>query len=173
MRYSAGIVLCIVVLSGCAGKKKLTPLINRATVSDSCDIASVYKEQSFKETALSALRRYIDTQEDDATTIIQKLEARCVDISIPLASTPLERYFALTDHGDCCLAYNVPMSMQELNIFLQKEMERCGWQKMASYEQYEYILLYKKPAKMIIVSLRPQHKKAAHSIMVVIQMHNE
>lgn len=178
MRYHALPLLCMAVLSGCGSNKKIVvhKLDSESVQSDqnSCDIALVYKEQSRKEAALSSIRRTLIADDQSvANDTVRRLEARAVDLAIPLGVTPLEQYIDCTDDGDFCLAYASDMSLVDLADFFQKEMERLGWQKKAQYEQYEQLLIYEKPAKVVVISLRPSVKKSATTILFIFHMHIE
>lgn len=178
MRYHAWLVLCMAVLSGCGGTKKVSPILDSASAQsdqNSCDIALVYKEQSRKEAALSAIRRTVvdDNQSIADDDTVRRLEARAIDLAIPLGAVPLEQYIDCTEEGDFCLAYTSDMMLPALNDFFHKEMERLGWQKKAQYDQYEQLLVYEKPTKIVIISLRPVLKKSAITTFFIFQMHIE
>jgi len=177
VRYHAWSLLCVVVLSGCGGTKKVIHNPDIASVQsdpNSCDIALVYKEQSRKEAALSSVRRTIIANDQSAAdTTVRRLEARSVDLAIPLGATPLEQYIDCTEDGDFCLAYASDMSLSELGDFFQKEMERLGWQKKAQYKQCEQLLIYEKPTKIVIISLRPSIKKSAATTLLIFQIHSD
>lgn len=177
MRYHTWSLLCVVVLSGCGGTKKVIHNPDVASVQsdpNSCDIALVYKEQSRKEAALSSVRRIIVTDDQSAAdNTVRRLEARSIDLAIPMGVTPLEKYINCTEDGDFCLAYASDMSLSDLSDFFQKEMERLGWQKKAQYEHHEQLIVYEKPGKIVIVSLRPSIKKSFATMLLIFQMYSD
>ena len=163
----------LVCLPSCGGSKKIKHTAPASSIIDSYDIESVYKEQSLKEAAFSAIRRCINTAESDDEHLIKKLEARLVDIPIPVNARPLEQYFTQTDSGDVCMAYDSTMQLEDVRAFYQREMERSGWQRVAHLEGLETVLVYKKPQKISVISLRPGAKRSHALKIVITQMHAE
>ena len=161
----------LVCLPSCGGSKKIKHTAPASSIIDSYDIESVYKEQSLKEAAFSAIRRCMDSAEGDDEHQIKKLEARLVDIPVPVNVRPLEQYFTQTDSGDVCIAYGSSMQLGVILAFYQREMERFGWQRIAQLEGLELMLVYKKPKKISVISLRPVAKRIYTLKIVITQMH--
>jgi len=165
-------VIFLILLPSCGGNKKSKHTVLASSAIDSYDVESVYKEQSFKEAAFSAIRRCIDSTESDDEHLIKKLEAHLVDIPIPVNTCPLEQYFVQTVNGNVCIAYDSnSMQLEEVFAFYQREMERFGWQRMAQLEGHETVLVYKKPKKICLISLRQIVKRPRAARIVITQMH--
>jgi len=159
------------LLPSCAGSRKIKQSVPAASIIDSYDIESVYKEQSLKEAALSALRRSLESDSvSDTAHITKKLEARLADVPIPLNARPIERYFVQSDTGQACIAYDTALQQEEAIAFYQREMERSGWQKDATMQSAETLFVYKKPGKIVTISLRPAIKRGYNSMIVIMQM---
>ena len=166
-------LLVLVLLPSCNGNRKAKMAKQPASsIIESCDIESIYQEQSLKEAAFSAIRRCIDTvQGVDEDHFIKSLEARCIDIPIPLSARPIAEYFMQTDAGAIGMAYESSLTLEAMQTFYQREMERSGWQELALHEGYEVLLVYVKPKKICVISLRPAFKRSQLVKMVISLVH--
>jgi len=172
-------VLLLVLLPHCSGPKKKEKakvfVEDSATSSDRCDVESVYRKQSLKEAAFSAIRRQVntDTEGDAQQHMIKKLEARCADIPVLVDAQPLPSMFVQVEGGGLCMAYETSLPADQVELFYQREMEREGWQREAQLHGTEILLVYKKPGKKVVISVRLSSEKAQKSMLVVTQMHVE
>jgi len=172
-------IFCIVLVgmlsvSGCKKRPYKKDIISRNNKSDVQTVESVHKEQSRKEAALTLLRRqhtHSDISGDalnDALHAVRCIEARCTDIAVPLQAQPVEQQCVHNDDGSIALVYDVALPLDTLLTFFSHEMERAGWSQKKLYNRDEYTLLYTKPGKIAIISVRPPTHKSRRTHKVVI-----
>ena len=87
--------------------------------------------------------------------VIAEQEAKLMDVPIPLDARPLVSYFDESDEKGCSLGYTSDTSQEEVAFFYTQEMERLGWLQTVACETVESILIFEKPGRFCIVSLRP------------------
>jgi len=80
---------------------------------------------------------------------IQECEARLSDIPIPLNCKPLAR--AISEKS---FSYTTPKTEPELYSYYIGEMERFGWDMIGNNVADETVILFEKPYKTAIISLR-------------------
>lgn len=85
-----------------------------------------------------------------------QIEARLVDIPIPVSVTPMAVSFG--DRGNKLLSYTSSLSASEIKKFYIQEMERFGWKQEYYFEGDEVLLSFKKPDRFCSVSVRPERK---------------
>jgi hypothetical protein len=76
-------------------------------------------------------------------------EAKLTDIPIPLGSKQLKT--GITENS---YAYRTNWKMKELVVFYEKEMEREGWAKKYSFNEFEGLLAFDKPNRIAFISIR-------------------
>lgn len=76
-------------------------------------------------------------------------EARFFDIPIPLGAVPLS--YGISENS---YAYFIKQKASELSLFYESEMEAFGWNKIASFSNFEILLIFIKPGKKISISIR-------------------
>ena len=88
---------------------------------------------------------------------VQEHEARLFDIPVPVCA---ESLLQEQDYNpkNFVLVYKVDSSVDELVGFYEKQMERLGWKKLAKSNQQEANLLFEKPSKICLVSIRSNKK---------------
>lgn len=57
--------------------------------------------------------------------------------------------------------------------FYRDEMERLGWQYFSGMQSSESLLVFRKPFKMALVSVRPALRNAKHTIVIHIMHHQK
>ncbi|MCF7900340.1 hypothetical protein K9K77_02410 [Candidatus Babeliales bacterium] len=87
----------------------------------------------------------------------QSCEARLTDISIPLLADAQMASCSL-DGAGMHLLYKTVMPITELISFYKKEMEQSGWEQDFIFEGNEILMVYKKPCRFCVISLRPTKK---------------
>ena len=92
---------------------------------------------------------------------IKAVEAKLSDIPIPLGSLPVERLFTSET-----FVYYIKTPILELKSFYDQEMERHGWDLLAQVVREEALLVFDKPHRLAVISLRPQHNKTLIYITV-------
>ncbi len=177
-RYVSLVLLLLAVLPSCGGlKRKEKAKVFVSSSLDQCDVESVYKEQSLKGAAFSAIRRQVDVCVDVAGDaelhIVKKLEARCADIPALINARPLQNVFMQAENGDLYMAYETSLPLDQVVLFYQREMERSGWQQEAQLCGIEVLMVYKKPDKKSVISVRPPSKKSQKGTIVITQMRIE
>ncbi len=83
---------------------------------------------------------------------ITQCEAQLIDIPIPIMVTPLGLSYGTA--GGVLLNYTSSVSAAVLRDFYKEEMERFGWEQVASFEAQEILLHYKKQGRFCNVSIR-------------------
>lgn len=163
-------IIFLVFLPSCVSIKKSHKSLPKSVTVDLYNIDEVYKKQSLQEAAFSAIRRCIDYEYvDSSDEFIKRIEARYSDIPIPINVRPLRDYFEQDDAGDSCLAYDTELSMDEACAFYQREMEHFGWKQGVCFiKGYEAVLIYKKPQKVAVISLRPVSKRSSVGIRLIV-----
>lgn len=84
---------------------------------------------------------------------IQECEARLSDIPIPLNCRPISDSIS-----DVSFAYTSQNAVYELVHYYFSEMERLGWDLMGENRFDETVLVFVKPYKIAIVSLRSNRR---------------
>lgn len=98
----------------------------------------------------------------------QQIEARLVDVPIPVAVKPMAVSFS--DRGNKLLSYNSALSAKEIKKFYIQEMERFGWKQEYYFEGDEMLLSFKKPDRFCSVSVRPTRKSWDRSKNVLLNL---
>ena len=71
------------------------------------------------------------------------------------------------------MAYESVMPFDQVVLFYQREMERSGWHREAQLCGIEMLLVYKKPGKKAVISVRSPSKKSQKGTVVITQMRIE
>jgi len=83
-------------------------------------------------------------------------EARLNDISIPLGVTLEGVPLSVENNHAAVMTYTSNMSLKILSDFYHADMERLGWREVSIFSlEDETLLVYEKPHKMVLVSMRP------------------
>ena len=90
--------------------------------------------------------------------LARELEAKLIDIPIPLNVEPLGDFFN-NENADVSeaisLGYNTNMTADQAAEFYRQEMERLGWRCLTSFQGPELLANFVKPGKFCSVSIRP------------------
>lgn len=167
----ARLVPLLVLLSSCAKKEKshVVPVHDSAAsiFSDAITIDQVCQDQHHKQTWFAHSR---ERRPDELNELVRQQEAKCADIPVPYLVDPILEYFAspLTADGHT-LGYQSSMSVDEIAHFYAREMERLGWEHIASSNGVECLMSYRKPQRLCSISLRPcKKKKQADRVSIII-----
>lgn len=97
---------------------------------------------------------------------VRQQEARLTDVPIPLNAKPVPQSFWVDEKESAgvMLTYTVSVPPHEIVSFYSQEMERFGWDHVASFDAHEYLLIFEKPGRVCSVSLRPVDSLVNHSI---------
>jgi len=91
-----------------------------------------------------------------ADAFVCEHEARLVDVPIPLGACPVSRFAKQQQTTPSqLLGYTVYYSPEELISYYTYEMERLGWDQIVQHEGTEAVLVFNKPKRVAIISLRP------------------
>jgi hypothetical protein len=94
-------------------------------------------------------------------------EARLYDIPIMMHAYPDYAYQdECKDDYSTFVAYTVPDTCDGVQSYYVQNMERYGWQHAASVDGYEKILVFEKPQKLCIISLRSAFKKGDTKVVI-------
>lgn len=97
-------------------------------------------------------------------------EAKLIDIPIPFGSKPLKRFIeSMQESEQIMLGYETEMSIDALHHFYVQEMERLGWQQKGVCRGPEQFLLFNRPGKISMVSIRP-HTHGATEFIICAQL---
>lgn len=156
--YGSCALLCL--LAGCAREARVT----QAVAQD--------QDSVFKNLSLSEIRSF-DTDEKpltvnkwyspvhDASPLLDVplQEAKVSDLPIPFNAKLVPQYCQTTSsHDRMVLGYRVGMGNHEAADFYRQEMERCGWQLVADARAHESQLIFRKPSKLCVISVRSEKK---------------
>lgn len=93
------------------------------------------------------------------TQLVKELEAKLMDIPIPLEVKPINSCFSQDPHEDSCsLGYCVNSTTEDIEQFYLQEMDRLGWKKTFSIHGFEDLIGFEKPTRFSLISLRPDPK---------------
>jgi len=113
-------------------------------------------------------------QLQDLRDLAHLKEAKLADIPIPLSVEPLEEFANDVDvSNQVVLGYSSAMPSEDLFSFYKQEMERLGWQHIASFDEYEKMrmLNFTKPSKFcsVLISKCSCDKKSSqeHSKIII------
>lgn len=125
---------------------------------DECVIQELFQESLIKKSKNKA---------EDAQLVRQK-EAKLSDIPVPINSEPLLKYFkSKTKKNEIILGYKNYMDASSVAKFYNQEMELFGWENVLFFDNIEKIMLFKKPSRFCLVSIRDingraRFKKSSH-----------
>jgi hypothetical protein len=88
----------------------------------------------------------------------QEYEARLHDVPIMLNAKP-EEFNGPDDTNQFSCSYMINNKLDDVEHFYQGQMERLGWQLYSSFNMNERILVFEKPSKVCVLSLRPIGKQ--------------
>ncbi len=87
--------------------------------------------------------------------LVKELEAKLMDIPIPLEVKPINSCFSQDPREDnCSLGYFVSSTAKGIEQFYLQEMDRLGWKKTFSIHGFEDLIGFEKPKRFCLISLR-------------------
>ena len=168
--------LCTLLFSGCSQQpqKSLKKDISSDVVvaKNVSSDESIYSPINYKlaerdeseKNLIKTVRCKLEAGSRRADSFTQELEAKLIDIPIPLSAKPLLDYYtAGSDLPIDLLGYNVSMELEDVLKFYEHEMERLGWQRLAFCTGFETLLTFSKPDRLCSISIRPQSTKFGKS----------
>lgn len=96
-----------------------------------------------------------------------QLQARLVDIPIaPGTVSSLYDRSAITADGSYMFRYMTTLCRDEVVAFYRREMERLGWECIASVNAYQDCFVFMKPKRVCVIDIQPrgQHVRISLSI---------
>lgn len=99
------------------------------------------------------LPKYNNNKPEQKLFAWQQQEARLYDIPIMISAKP--DYAYSQDSDTAVIAYSVEATFHDIETYYTYQMERQGWRSYASIAAYEKTLIFEKPQKLCIISLRP------------------
>jgi hypothetical protein len=147
----------LLMVSGCSKK----PANNKA--------ASSKKQAAF---SFNTLETNIDVLASTASaeTANLELEAKLIDIPTMVGSVMLENDSdQILAEGQLMFACVASQEQSAISDFYNLEMEQLGWQRVAAIQGNEIVLLYQKPKKVCIISIRPlSHRNTDYQSLIHI-----
>jgi len=96
-----------------------------------------------------------DRELKNLRTLPCEKEARLSDIPIPLGAKPMDEFLSDPYSAtETVVGYHSDRKIEDLFSFYLQEMERLGWQTIASFDGNEKSLNFQKPSKFCSVSIR-------------------
>jgi hypothetical protein len=95
-------------------------------------------------------------------------EARLYDVPLPLSYITLDNQYSENSYG-----FETKVNSTELIDFYKEEMVNVGWRIISIFNETETNLLFEKPHKFILVSIRPNSKKKNCEVHIFINIKNE
>lgn len=108
---------------------------------------------------------------DAATSVcrleFERLEAKLVDIPLPLKTLlePQQIAFSAIDATAVMRVYKARLTVDEIVLFYQQEMERMGWRQELFFAGQDSLLVFERPTRSCVVSIRPG--KQSVELMIV------
>jgi hypothetical protein len=166
INYKTLALTACVFFSGCVKKNNLSTASTKFSLPASefnvfeqqkMNVANAQASET-EVTGQSVIKRFQDV------AYIHQQEAKLTDIPLPLNVEPL---FCEQSFDAMLFAYACSMENNEIIAFFQREMERAGWQFHAVFRTFETMIVFTKPGKTSVISLRPAVKKAGKSELYI------
>lgn len=107
-----------------------------------------------------------------ADVFVCEHEARLVDVPIPLGACPIKRFSEQQQSTPSqLLGYIVYYSTEELIDYYTYEMERLGWDQRVQHEGAEAVLVFNKPKRIAIISMRPIKNQKVELVLLVSSLY--
>jgi len=100
---------------------------------------------------------------------VERVEAQLVDIPLPLKTllTPRAVSFSDTDATAVMLHYTVKLTVEDVCLFYQQEMERLGWQQQLFFTGQESVFVFDRLRRSCVISVKGG---AQTELMIVVGM---
>lgn len=104
-----------------------------------------------------------------ARDTLREVESKLFDIPIPFQAQPLHTEVDSLDKEQIMLTYRIDTTERETIITVYRnEMERFGWQEIATFNGSEIVLVFTKPRRYCVVSLRNEQSKKKYGMQLVV-----
>jgi len=90
---------------------------------------------------------------------ISLFQAKLIDIPLLLAIEPV-----LSEISDNSFVFYSKDNLKDIINFYEIEMEFLGWREVAKFESFEPLLMFEKPNKRSVISIRPE--KARNKVVI-------
>lgn len=120
-----------------------------------------------KETPLSThpWRKRADTLPIDK---VRQQEAMLIDVPIPLYDERLAIHNSdQITQNTTMLGYRSPLSIDDIIMFYTEQMERLGWNTIKIFNGIESLMQFESPDRLCTISVRPHHKRAAGTDVII------
>lgn len=104
----------------------------------------------------------------DKNSKIKQQEARFFDVPLPLGYKSLENIY-----GPDSFVFKTSNTISELVDFYKEEMSYLGWKCLKIFNDNEVNLLFEKPHKFILISIRPLLKTKNSQIHIFVSIKND
>lgn len=105
------------------------------------------------------------------TSEFKSKERFFLDIPTPLYDTVLaispNSLLNISAEGDICTGYRSPLSLSEIVLFYEKEMERLGWRCIKKFQAHESILLFETPLRICVIVCMNTYERYTDIIVCV------
>lgn len=147
-----------IFLSGCGGLKKNSPAINNQNtpIFEDEDPKKFVTNKKIQDSQLSiANNSHFDSLSSE------NVQAALADIPLPFSTKMNFAYHAQSSDSakKICAGFNSPLSVQDIALFYEREMELFGWIKRSSFTSFETLFVFEKPHKQCVVTVRQSHDK--------------
>ena len=149
--YNFFCIASLVVFAGCAHNKKNKYDAVSKPEDKQRSVCPPVVSLSQQEKELDASSGWFFSDDPDEVAIFQ---AKIADIPFPLGATLLSYQHQDAPAHQSLLTYSTHSSIESMVWFYKQHMERLGWRTMTEIAGTEGMLVYKKPHKMCVISLR-------------------
>ena len=158
------LIPCIIfsLLPSCTSKVSKKRLQNPREIKNSSGVFDYKDPFSESESAFSARI---------CSRIIREQEAKMVDIPFPLGAVPLENVSVYTQ-DESVIGYQCSASNEDLREFYTLEMEREGWCNLMSIASSESMLVFSKPYRLCVISLRESEQSQECRVFIFVGKKN-
>lgn len=160
LQFFAFLIFCI-IFPACSNKKPLLEVASSPQRYDALESDTVaIQEESERNSMLQVAKRYekrvhkkrgfhrVDAMSEDR-------DASLIDFPLPLGSFPIEEYRDIQDDSDGFVyGYLSVREEDSLQIFFARELASFGWLLVTQIDGAERILLFEKPTKYCVISIR-------------------
>ncbi len=160
-------VLCAVFCGGC-DKKQRSFFSRNSKRGHVLAKRSINSSNNYNNTDTSIYHEQPEMLIDPDT--VKQFEARLIDVSIPLQAKALkihEGNFLTESSSAMFLVYSSLLSMQEIRAFFATEMERLGWNMTINVQNVESLMVFLKPSKFCVLSLRTSYIRESENIIAI------
>jgi hypothetical protein len=106
----------------------------------------------------------------DRTLCNPEIEAKLQDIPTMVGSIPIELYNAQLPERQMMLAWACQYDQEMVTNFYNFEMENAGWKRIACIKGYENTLVFQKPKRICIISIRTLSSKLKNQYAALVHM---